>query len=75
LCHIGFAVEETVQVDGLARRRRGVALWCHRSMMPIVILNSGRIVTQRDDRPPAVAERPAAGSAEPIMRPGRRELV
>jgi hypothetical protein len=39
-------------------------------MMPVVIMASRQIVTLRDDRPTAVAERPAAGSARPIMPNG-----
>ncbi|MBB5894728.1 hypothetical protein [Kutzneria kofuensis] len=65
---IGFAVEQAVQVDDLARRLLGVALCCHRSMMPIAIFVSGRIVTLSDDRRAVVAERPAPGSVEPIIR-------
>lgn len=39
-------------------------------MMPTAILVSDQIVTLRDDRPTAVAERPAVGSVELIMPNG-----
>ena len=39
-------------------------------MMPAAILTSDQIVTLRDDRPAAVAERPAAASVGLIMPNG-----
>jgi hypothetical protein len=39
-------------------------------MMPATIMASRQIVTLRDDRPTAVAERPAPSSVEPIMTNG-----
>jgi hypothetical protein len=71
LSPIGFALEQAVQVDRLARRQLGVAWCCHASMMPIAILLSGPIVTLGDDRRATVGERPAPASPGPIIV-GRR---
>jgi hypothetical protein len=71
LSPIGFAVEEAVQVDRLARRQLGVAWCCHAFMMPTVILLSGRIRMLGGDRRATVGERPAPASAGPIIS-GRR---